>query len=309
MRAAEGSDNDSAETFYDLLNRIAVALAQVRDREALATAMHYIVDELFGVEYSGLFYYDPYAHTLRFAYSSGFSEQEQRELERSVMDRLPGQVFREKRTIMVPDVEAHHDRIVSRQPKGQGVQSRLHVPVLYRDACVGVLAMASRRKHFFSERHMKLASFVAQMTGVVYGNLMHLDELDHQLHTIQSQRAEILDLTAPTLDLGRGMLLLPLIGRMTAEKTAHAEQHALEAITRKRVGLVIIDLTGVEGVDTETARLLSHLAGALRMLGAKCYFSGLNPKTASSLVDIGFAKGRGVRFFGSVATAMAAAFN
>lgn len=302
-------EDDSAEragdAFYDLLNQIAVALGSIRDRNTLASAMKILVDECFAVEFSGLFYWDPKLQTLRFAYASGFSEEERAELERSAMSRLPGQVFRDKQTIMVPDVEAHHDRIIAKS-HDRRVQSRLHAPVLYRNESVGVLALASSKKFHFNHAKMRLASFIAQMAGVVYGNLLHLDELDNQLNTIRTQREEILHLSAPVLNLGRGMLLLPLIGQLTPEKAAHAQEHALHAIVKYRAKTAIIDLTGVAAVDAETARLLLSLAGTVRLLGARCFISGLAPKTASCMVDIGFEGGR-IHFFSSVAAAMNAA--
>jgi rsbT co-antagonist protein RsbR len=55
---------------------------------------------------------------------------------------------------------------------------------------------------------------------------------------------------------------------------------------------VIIDLTGVEIVDTQTASHLMKLMRKVEIVGARCVLTGIRPAVADTLVDIGVDFGR-----------------
>ncbi|HSO00272.1 MAG TPA: STAS domain-containing protein, partial [Candidatus Nanopelagicales bacterium] len=57
---------------------------------------------------------------------------------------------------------------------------------------------------------------------------------------------------------------------------------------------VIIDLTGVEMIDTRTADHFLKLIKAVALLGAQCRITGIRPAVAQTLVDLGVNLG-GVR--------------
>ena len=50
---------------------------------------------------------------------------------------------------------------------------------------------------------------------------------------------------------------------------------------------MILDITGVEIVDTKTADHLIRVARAAGLLGAVCLLSGVRPAVAQTLVEIG----------------------
>src|SRR5262245_2732468 len=60
---------------------------------------------------------------------------------------------------------------------------------------------------------------------------------------------------------------------------------------RQRAACVIIDLTGVESVDSGTANHILTMSRAVRLLGAYCLVSGIGPEIAQTLthleVDLG----------------------
>ncbi|MCA9719275.1 MAG: STAS domain-containing protein, partial [Myxococcales bacterium] len=49
----------------------------------------------------------------------------------------------------------------------------------------------------------------------------------------------------------------------------------------------IIDVTGVEVVDTKTADYLLKVIRAANLLGSRCVLTGLSPAIAQTLVEIG----------------------
>jgi rsbT co-antagonist protein RsbR len=61
----------------------------------------------------------------------------------------------------------------------------------------------------------------------------------------------------------------------------------LEAIVKSQAKCVIIDITGVEIVDTRTADYLLKVVQAAHLLGTRCVLTGINPAVAQTLVEIG----------------------
>jgi rsbT co-antagonist protein RsbR len=61
----------------------------------------------------------------------------------------------------------------------------------------------------------------------------------------------------------------------------------LEAIVHKKARYTIIDLTGVEFIDTATAEHLLRLVLAAELLGARCIITGIRPTIAQTMVSIG----------------------
>jgi len=59
-----------------------------------------------------------------------------------------------------------------------------------------------------------------------------------------------------------------------------------------QASFVIIDLTGVDVVDTKTADHLMRLMRKVEVVGARCVLTGIRPAVAETLVDIGVDFGR-----------------
>lgn len=290
-----------------ILNDIAADLASVRDEETLAWVMERSVERLVRVDYSGLFFYDPELDRLRMIYAKGFSDDERREAERTAMDRHPGWVFRNRTPLHIPDVENDTLRRSTSASPRIHVRSRLHVPVLYRDECVGVFGLGNVTPNYFTEAHMAVLGFVSNLAGVVYANLRHLRDLRAQLDLIRSQKAEILKLGAPLLTVARDVLLLPLIGRLSGERATHVQSVLLQAVTERAARVVIVDLTGA-AVDAASIEALSAMAGGVRLMGARCLVSGITVATAIAI------EGASVRLpcvevFATVDRALAAALS
>jgi len=113
------------------------------------------------------------------------------------------------------------------------------------------------------------------------------NELAAKLVTIEEQRVTIRELSNPILDVWDGIVMLPVVGALDTERAAEMNERLLERIVETRARAVIIDITGVEVVDTATADHLVRLARASKMLGAECVLTGIGPNIASMLVSIG----------------------
>ena len=61
----------------------------------------------------------------------------------------------------------------------------------------------------------------------------------------------------------------------------------LQAVVDKNTKYTIIDITGIEVMDTRTVDHFLRMAKAVRLLGAECALTGVNPHIAQTVVAMG----------------------
>ncbi|WP_437312895.1 STAS domain-containing protein [Sorangium sp. So ce385] len=113
-----------------------------------------------------------------------------------------------------------------------------------------------------------------------------IDELNRSLALVEEQRRQILTLSAPILDVGRGTLAVPLIGRLDAERAGELGERLLPAIVAQRASYVVLDVTGADALDPDGAAALEQLARAIQLLGSRPILTGVRPEVARALVDV-----------------------
>ncbi|MCA9683064.1 MAG: anti-anti-sigma factor [Myxococcales bacterium] len=110
-----------------------------------------------------------------------------------------------------------------------------------------------------------------------------IDDLSTALELVERQRREILELSAPLLDVGDQTLAVPIIGRFDGEQSAALTARLLDAVGARGVRRVILDLTGVAGLDGDSTLRLQQLLAALRLLGAMPVITGIRPASSLAL--------------------------
>ncbi len=112
-------------------------------------------------------------------------------------------------------------------------------------------------------------------------------QLAAQLDTIEQQRRAIQELSTPILQLWEGILVLPVIGFVDSARSQQMMERLLEEIVARQARQVIIDVTGVAVMDTQTADYFTKIFNSVRLLGAQCLLTGIRPAVAQTLVHIG----------------------
>lgn len=112
-------------------------------------------------------------------------------------------------------------------------------------------------------------------------------DLEEQMETIHRQQVAILELSTPVLQLWDKVIALPIIGVVDTRRSAEIMERLLEEISRRKCKFVILDITGVEVVDTGTAEHFIRVVKAAQMLGTTCMITGIRPAVAQTLVGIG----------------------
>jgi len=117
---------------------------------------------------------------------------------------------------------------------------------------------------------------------------MHVEhELRDKLTLIERQKADIMAMSTPIVQIWSGVLMLPVIGSLDAERAAHIMDKLLGMIVRNRSQFAIVDLTGVEQVDTETADHLLQIIRSVQLLGARSVVTGIRPAVAQTMTSLG----------------------
>ncbi len=109
---------------------------------------------------------------------------------------------------------------------------------------------------------------------------------------IERLRYSIDELSNPILEVWDDVLVMPIIGVVDSRRTADMVQRLLAEVARSQASYIIVDLTGVEIVDTRTADHLIKLIRKVEVIGARCVLTGIRPAVAETLVDIGVDFGR-----------------
>src|SRR5690606_38117792 len=113
------------------------------------------------------------------------------------------------------------------------------------------------------------------------------EDLERRLETIERQREAIRELATPIMEVWPGILCLPVVGVLDTERSAQMAAALLNAIVTKRARRAIIDVTGIDVMDTSTAEHFIRIAGSARLLGTECALTGLGPSIAQTVVHMG----------------------
>jgi rsbT co-antagonist protein RsbR len=112
-------------------------------------------------------------------------------------------------------------------------------------------------------------------------------ELATKAQTIERQTAAIIELSTPILEVWDDVLVLPIVGAIDSARREAIMHGLLDQIARMQTKWVILDITGVELVDTHTADHLLQVVRAAALLGCASMMCGVQPAVAQTLVNLG----------------------
>jgi rsbT co-antagonist protein RsbR len=112
-------------------------------------------------------------------------------------------------------------------------------------------------------------------------------ELLAQIELIEGQKQVIRSLATPIIQVWDGVLTMPLVGVVDSMRAADVMNSLLMEVVRTRARYALIDVTGVEVMDTATAGHILRLIQAIRLLGAEGVVTGVRPVIAQTMVGIG----------------------
>ncbi len=145
----------------------------------------------------------------------------------------------------------------------------------------------------FGEVETMLRTLAADLGEVLRANEQYTQqiedtarELQAKLDTIERQQLAIADLSTPVLEIWADVLALPIVGIVDTQRSVEMTERLLQTIVERQARCAIIDITGVDVVDTATADHFVKMVRAAAMLGAHCVVCGISPDVAQTLARI-----------------------
>jgi rsbT co-antagonist protein RsbR len=179
-------------------------------------------------------------------------------------------------------IGATHERI------GLPVKSYLGMYNYYLRAVAGRLSEA-----FASQQEKAWSAFLSLMKLTFLDMGLAIDTyINSRERTIREQQATIQELPTPVLPFREGMLLVPIIGLIDSLRARQLTEQLLGAIRDNRAKVVVIDITGVQAVDSKVANHMVQTVEAARLMGATVIVAGVAPEIAQTMVTLGIDLGR-----------------
>lgn len=141
--------------------------------------------------------------------------------------------------------------------------------------------------HPLSTLYEGINQMIASLATEQQRSAAYQRELEEKLATIELQRAAIRELSTPIIEVWQGVLCLPVVGVLDSTRSAEMTEALLTAIVEKKARCAIIDITGIQVMDTGTADHFLRMARAVRLLGASCMLTGINPAIAQTIIHMG----------------------
>jgi len=149
------------------------------------------------------------------------------------------------------------------------------------------LRMDFKARHPFNSVFASINELIAAFGAEQEQSRAFRIELEDKLTVVEKQRLAIRELSTPIIELWEGVICLPVVGVMDTARSAEMTNALLEAIVDKKTRYAIVDITGIEVMDTRTVDHFMRMAKSIRLLGAECALTGISRHIAQTVVHMG----------------------
>ncbi len=176
-------------------------------------------------------------------------------------------------------LERHQLVVKSRQP--------LILPEeLVTSPKLGPIILSVTRVPIFNEQGEPI--YVLILTADVTGQRRAADERAAlQTQIIEAQQNALRELSTPLLSISGRVVLMPIVGAVDSRRAQQVLESLLQGVAQHNAEIAIVDITGVQVVDTQVANAFIQAARAVQLLGARVILTGIRPEVAQTLVELG----------------------
>ena len=100
------------------------------------------------------------------------------------------------------------------------------------------------------------------------------------------------ELSTPVVQIWDRILVLPLIGVLDSSRAQRVMEVLLGRVVDTQSEMVILDVTGINSMDTEVTNNLVRTIQSTSLLGARCVVTGIKPDVAQSMSQLGVDVGK-----------------
>lgn len=124
--------------------------------------------------------------------------------------------------------------------------------------------------------------------GTIMRDITTTKRLQGELVERQAQQQEVLSAMAtPIIRVWDDVVTLPIVGVVDSVRASEMKEALLQSVARTGARFAIVDMTGVETVDTATADHIMRLMQGVQLLGAQGIITGIQPAVAQIMVSLG----------------------
>ncbi|MDD3519497.1 MAG: STAS domain-containing protein [Chromatiales bacterium] len=110
--------------------------------------------------------------------------------------------------------------------------------------------------------------------------------LDQKDETIRTQESELRETSTPITEIWDGVLTLPIIGTLDSSRTMILMESLLNRISIEHTKVVVMDLTGVNSIDSQVSHHLIQMVRAVQLMGSDAILTGIRPEIARALTSL-----------------------
>ncbi len=103
----------------------------------------------------------------------------------------------------------------------------------------------------------------------------------------ERQQEALTAMATPIIEIWDDVVTLPIVGVIDTTRATEMKEALLQAVQRTGARIAIVDMTGVEIVDTATADHIVRLMQGVKLLGAQGIITGIRPQVAQIMVSLG----------------------
>ena len=168
-------------------------------------------------------------------------------------------------------------------PRGVETHEVVGIVLLLRD--VLARSLFEKYQHDFALLNRVLDVYEPAANRIA--NTVAVGFVQERERVIREQQHALMELSTPVLKVQERLLILPIIGVLDHKRARQLTEQLLRGIRTHRAKVVVIDVTGVPGVDQDVANNLVQTVDASRLMGASVIITGLSSEIAQTLVTVG----------------------
>ncbi|WP_437877645.1 STAS domain-containing protein [Sorangium sp. So ce513] len=176
-----------------------------------------------------------------------------------------------------------------------GIASLVRMPAAYAGRLVGVVGIdAVRSIRAWDKGVRALLQVVGEMFAITLERMRAEESLRAVVEqqeslraVIERQESAIETLSTPIIQVWNSVLVLPLVGSIDRHRATEITEKLLRTIVETKSRYAIVEVTGVEEVDSTTAQHLISMLQTIELLGAQGVVAGVQPQVAQTASSLG----------------------
>jgi anti-anti-sigma regulatory factor len=196
-----------------------------------------------------------------------------------------GRVLKDERSLITNSPATHTDRVGT--PKGHPkLTSFLGVPLKRAGKTFGMIALANKESGYSDIDEEAVETLSVAIVEALTRKRIEI-QANKNLEELKKKDELIGKISTPLVEVWEGIVMLSLIGIFDSARAKQFTESVLEYIARTKCDIVVMDISGIAAIDTQTANHILRTIQAVRLMGSEMIVTGVRPDVAVTLVSLG----------------------